>query len=95
MHELKTDSKVFEMSWNGIKNYEIRYNDRDFKPFQDVLLRETVYSGDEISVGMPLEYTGREIVGRINSILTGYGLKDGWCILNTDLYTFRNKKSEA
>jgi hypothetical protein len=95
IHELKTDSEVFEMSWNGIKDYEIRFNDRNFKPFQDILLRETVYSGEEMKGGMPLEYTGRAIGGRINSIIENrYGLMPGWCILNVNLHTFNKNYRE-
>lgn len=81
-HELKTDPEVFQMSWEGKKSYEIRVNDRDYQPGDSLLLRETRYSGEEMKAGKPLEYTNRSLECMINSVLTGYGLGEGWVILN-------------
>jgi len=81
-HILKTDKNVFELSWNEEKLYEIRFDDRDFQAGDELLLVETVYSGKEIKVGKPLEYTGRLICVTVTHKLKSvYGLKDGWCIL--------------
>ena len=82
-HKLKTDPVVFQDSWTGHKNFEIRYNDRDFQVGDSITLRETVYSGEEMKEGKPLEYTGREIDRKIDYILRGplYGLKSGWVIM--------------
>lgn len=83
IHELKTDPYVFTAVWNGQKNYELRYNDRDFQVDDDVYLRETSYTGAEIKSGAPLCYTGRSIRVKIRHVLRGpiYGLAEGWCIL--------------
>jgi len=80
-HELKTDSEPFQASQWGWKSYEIRRNDRDFKMGDHIALRETKYSGEEMKNGKPLEYTGRVLGRTITEVRTGYGIKDGWCIL--------------
>lgn len=81
-HELKTDPFVFEAVYEGEKTYEIRFNDRGFALGDKLVLKETVYSGDEMKRGSPLEFTGRELFKTVSHILTGYGLKEGWCILS-------------
>lgn len=86
-HELKTDPKVFDAVWRGIKTYEIRKNDRGFAIGDTLILRETEYSGEAIlNEGMPLEYTGRRIECRVTHILENeYGLKSGWAILSINV----------
>jgi hypothetical protein len=82
-HELKTDPEVFQASLDGLKNFEIRLNDRDFRQGDTLTLRETEHSGEEMSNGAPLKYTGRSLDCKINYVLHGgrYGLADGWVIL--------------
>ena len=88
MHELKTDKKVFRAVWDGFKRYEIRLDDREFKVGEEILLRETEYTGEEMKQGMALAYTDRHIRATIIHKLSGeYGLKDGWCILGLELKT--------
>lgn len=84
IHELKTDPKVFRESWDERKLFEIRKNDRNFKRGDRLLLRETVYNGEQMAAGKPLEYTGRAIEQTITYVMHGplYGLKDGWVILS-------------
>jgi len=84
VHELKTDPKVFAGSAAGLKTFEIRMDDRDFQEGDELLLRETVSTGEEMKDGKPLEYTGRVISQRITHILRGpvYGLQQGWAILS-------------
>jgi hypothetical protein len=53
LHELKTWPAVFELVWHGIKTFEIRKNDRDFKRGDALRLREydtidNIYSGSFI-----------------------------------------------
>ena len=82
-HELKTDKEVFDAVWEGDKTYEIRFNDRGFEELDVLYLKETVYTGEEMKTGSPLEFTGREIKAVVSHILEGqYGLQSGWCILS-------------
>ena len=83
-HELKTDPGAFQAVLDGRKTYEIRKNDRRFSVGDELLLRETRFSGAEIALGKPLEYTGRELTVRVSHMLTGpiYGLAEGWSILS-------------
>jgi len=82
-HDLKTDPEVFQASADGVKNFEIRRNDRDFKVGDVLTLHETEHSGAEMQDGKPLVYTGRSTKAKIYYILHGpiYGLEDGWVIL--------------
>ena len=83
-HELKTDPDLFSAVWCGIKTYDIRFNDRGFMVGDDLLLRETRYTSEQMKAGSPLEYTGREKEKTISHILSGpvLGLQDGWVIFS-------------
>jgi hypothetical protein len=74
IHELKTWPGPFQATWNGLKLFEFRKNDRDFKVGDTLLLREyDPYIG----------YTGREIITKITYILSeGYDLPENYCILS-------------
>lgn len=81
-HELKTDPSVFVESLRGDKNFEIRYNNRDYRVGDTLLLRETIFSGEDMrDKGKPLMYTGRVVSRQITSVVTGYGLQGGWVAL--------------
>lgn len=87
-HELKTDHEVFQAVWDGDKRYEIRFDDRNFQDGEDIHLRETVHTGEEMKAGKPLDYTGRYIRAIIIHKLSGkYGIEAGWCILGLELKT--------
>lgn len=82
VHELKTDTDVFNDTWEGRKTFEIRQNDRGYMVDDILMLRETVHSGAQMRRGAPLEYTGRECTVRVTHTLEGYGLKAGWIIMS-------------
>lgn len=84
IHELKTDPIVFQAVYDGLKRFEIRFDDRGFQVGDSLILRETRYTGQEMKEGMPLEYTGNTILFEVKYILRGpvYGLKEGWVILS-------------
>lgn len=72
-HLLNCYPEYFEAIMDGIKTFECRYNDRDFKVGDELLLRE--YDPQK-------GYTYRCIVRKITYILSDFiGLKDGYVIL--------------
>ncbi|WP_151753050.1 DUF3850 domain-containing protein [Acinetobacter soli] len=81
IHELKTDSEVFQAVFEGRKTFEIRFNDRDFKVGDELVLLETIHTGEQMKRGKPLLYSGNELRKKVSYILSGYGLQDGWVIL--------------
>lgn len=85
IHNLKTDPEVFEAVYQGVKTYEIRYDDRHFQVADILHLLETKFTGSEMAnEDAPLLFTGRELYVAVTHKLSGpiYGLKDGWCILS-------------
>ncbi len=86
-HKLKTDPMVFSHVYNGLKDFEIRKNDRNFHVGDTLLLQETESTGVEMRNGAPLIYTGREIECEVNYILHGpiYVLLDGWVIMGIEV----------
>lgn len=81
IHELKTDSEVFQAVAEGRKTFEIRFNDRDFRVGDELVLLETINTGEQMKRGKPLLYSGNELRKKVSYILSGYGLQDGWVIL--------------
>lgn len=72
-HQLKILPEYFEAVQKGIKNFEIRINDRGFKVGDKLLLQEW-HDG---------KYTGREITRNVDYILSGCaGLTDGFVIIS-------------
>ena len=80
-HVLKTDQIPFKATVAGRKNWEIRKNDRGYQVGDVLILRETIHTGQEMSEGSPLEYTGRVCEVWVTLIIDGYGL--GWCVMST------------
>lgn len=83
-HELKILPEYFEAVKKGIKNFELRKDDRDYQVGDMITLKE--YTKDGV-------YTGRGIANlKIEYILRDcpdYGLKKGYCILGfTDYYSY-------
>lgn len=83
-HTLKCDPDVFKQSSEGHKDWEIRLNNRDFQVGDQIFLRETFFTGEQMEYGEKLIYTGRVLVGSVKYILHGprYGLQDGWVIMS-------------
>jgi hypothetical protein len=72
-HDLKVWSGYFESLLDGTKNFEVRFNDRDFKSGHYLRLREWLNN----------EYTGRELTKRVTYVLQGgvFGLEAGYVAL--------------
>ena len=81
--ELKTDKYSFELTLSGKKPWEIRLNDRDYQDGDILILKETVYTGEEMRSGASLIYTGRTIRATVMDVFYGaiYGLLIGWVIM--------------
>ena len=77
IHELKTNDFYFKQVFEGRKHFELRKDDRDFDKLDVLHLRE---------IDKDLEYTGRECLARVTSILKNYqGLEKGFCIMSIQL----------
>lgn len=78
-HELKTEAEYYQAIEEGLKAFELRKNDRDFKVGDMLVLEETI-NGIK---------TGRELDPlEIIYVLQGgkYGLEKGYCILQLNLH---------
>ena len=78
-HELKILPEYFDAVEQGKKTFEIRKNDRGFKPGDTLVLKEwnDVYR----------QPTGREIIADVTYVLEGtnmerFGLLTGFCIMS-------------
>lgn len=76
IHELKVWSKFFPSLWNGNKKFEVRKDDRDFKPGDLLRLREWDKDAEA--------YGPNEIIARITCKLNGgqFGIEEGYCVLS-------------
>lgn len=82
LHRLKTDPEVYQAVLSGCKTFEIRLNDRGFRVGDELLLMETVTTGEAIRAGAPLQFTGNELRKHVSHVLRGYGLMPGWVCLS-------------
>ncbi len=74
-HHLKTESKYYQAVERGVKKFELRKNDRNFRVY-DMLYLEEVVNGEK---------TGRSLPAmEIRYVFEGgkYGLEEGYCIIN-------------
>lgn len=77
IHELKCWPEFFEPVHRGVKNFELRKNDRDFQVDDILRLREYSMEHDE--------YTGREVWLRVTYICRhGVWLKPGYCCMSIE-----------
>lgn len=77
-HELKIAPEYFKAVVEGVKTFELRYNDRNFKVGDTIILKEYEHLFD-----MEYRHTGKEVTREISYILKGgiYGLSKGYVIL--------------
>lgn len=79
VHYIKCEKEFFSDVVGGYKSFEIRKNDRDYQPGDDIVLREY---DKELA-----ELTGREIRVSIIYFLADYpGIEPGYCILGIEEY---------
>lgn len=74
VHELKTHSLYFQRIVDGVKNFEVRKNDRDFQVGDQVVLKNFDPETKEYLTG--------EVHGTITYILQGgqFGIQSGYCV---------------
>ncbi len=79
-HELKTLPEYFKAVNLGVKMFEVRKNDRDFKVGDVLILREWLPTEHCESTG---QYSGRKIERTIGCFIDGvqFGIKKGYCVL--------------
>lgn len=78
-HNLKTETEFFQEVERGLKKFEIRKNDRDFKQYDMVTLHEIV------TVNGGFKFTNRTLGPfEIKYVFLGrqFGLEEGYCIFN-------------
>lgn len=84
-HELRSWPEFFRPLWLGLKTFDYRKDDRNFKPGDTVFLREW---NPETK-----QYTGREATAKITYILhnrtslASIGLPEGCCVLQLTAFT--------
>ncbi|EMW5402137.1 DUF3850 domain-containing protein [Enterococcus faecalis] len=81
IHKLKINHEYFTPVLQGIKNFEIRFNDRNYSVGDTVLLQEIEPESRN--------YTGRELKVKIVYI-TDYEQKDGYIV-----FGFKKDSEEA
>lgn len=75
-HVLKTWPEYFKRLWSRYKTFEVRLNDRNFKPGDRLILRE--YDPKSHS------YSGRFITAEIGFVLYGgqWGINQSMCVMS-------------
>lgn len=73
-HDLKLWPEYFGPARDGLKNFEYRKNDRDYRVGDILRLREWS--------PITMVYTGAEILRRVTMVLEGFGLPEGHCIMS-------------
>ena len=76
IHKLKVWTEFYVDLESGLKKFEIRINDRDYKVGDYLLLCDYNKNTDE--------YSGKEIFKQITYIVEGFGLKDGYICLGIE-----------
>lgn len=91
IHELKCWDRVFQDKWRGLKPWEFRKNDRDYKVGDIIIEREYRKMPLEYSEYKP--YTGREVHEVIKYIIQGgqFGIPEGYCIMTTIEFSRKDK----
>jgi len=78
-HSLKVWPEYYHELDNNMKKFELRENDRDYRIFDYLILREYDPVNDK--------YTGRQLTRRVTSILHGgiFGLPKTICVMSLDV----------
>lgn len=76
-HEIKIKESFADAIVGGDKTFEIRYNDRGYQK-GDIVIFQCVNNNETFpqSIGHNINY----MVFEIDYVLSGYGLKEGFCV---------------
>jgi hypothetical protein len=85
VHELKIWPQYFQPLIEGVKRFELRKADREYRVGDELLLREFVDGAGE--------YTGRSAECRITYILGGPMAIPGMCLMSIKLLSVENKNA--
>ena len=82
IHELKTWPEHFKAVYSGKKKVEVRKNDREFKQFDQLFLREWEPETER--------YTTKSIYVYVTHILEGgqFGIKEGYVVMSIEIMLF-------
>ena len=86
-HRIKIKESFADAIVGGDKTFEIRYNDRGYQK-GDIVAFQCV-NGDEVyslSISHPINH----MVFEIDYVLSGYGLKEGFCV-----FGFHKKRDDS
>jgi hypothetical protein len=93
-HQIKTHEDVFQARVNGLKPWEFRRNDRGYGVGHFLHEREVRSVVKDVphtdkKAAVDLEYTGRELMSRIDYLLEGprFGLPKGYCIMTLSCHS--------
>lgn len=86
-HTLKCDPVPFSHLVTGVKTFEFRRDDRDFKVGDLLEIRETKFASTEFPPALDRQLTGAKQIRKITHILRppDYGVPEGFCILSLGL----------
>lgn len=74
-HKLKAVNPFFEQVRDGLKDFEVRFDDRDFNVGDTLILQQYKYE----------KYTGEELTRKIKYILRRFkGLQRGYVVLGLE-----------
>ena len=84
-HELKTVNPYFDKVWEGLKTFEVRENDRDFKVGDTLILKEWDYKNEL--------YTRREIRAEVTYILSDFQevIRPGYVVMSIFVISFTHQ----
>ncbi|HEY9792106.1 MAG TPA: DUF3850 domain-containing protein [Candidatus Obscuribacterales bacterium] len=78
LHQLRTESEFYKAIENGSKRFEIRQNDRNFKPNDYLRLDEIAVDPDN---GRGT-YTGQSLIARVGYVMADERfVKAGYCVM--------------
>lgn len=86
-HHVKCHPEYFELAMSGDKNFEVRWNDRDYQIRDHLVVHE--WEPERGSTRVADGYTGRDMKGTIGCVLGPAdlpGIKEGYVVLGVSWF---------